>query len=89
MNKPPSKHSNKHLQLSEKSFTKDYEEALVILANTTTDWEKRQKMISKLSDYVTTIELTPYVIKSFDKLSPCIMAQFGDLRSSIIRQIAQ
>ena len=79
---------DKKPNLSEKAFEKDVDEALKLLSTTSADWEKRQKLLSKLSDYVVHLQHNPSTVKSIDKLSACYLAQFGDLRSGIIKQIA-
>ena len=34
------------------------------------------------------MDVSPMLVKSFDRLAPCLLIQFTDLRSSIFKEIA-
>ena len=91
MNKNPSykdKKNNKANIYDEYTFNKDIELAQTLLSATgQKDWDKRQQMLAKLSLYLQNMDQTTVLVKSFDRLSACLLIQFSDLRSGVYKEV--
>jgi len=44
-------------------------------------------MLAKLSLYLQNMDQTTVLVKSFDRLSACLLIQFSDLRSGVYKEV--
>ena len=80
-------------ELTDNSLNNELDEIHSLLSSKTKeqsagDWEKRQNCLKKLAEYVTILGCDSIsLVKAIDRLAPCFIVQFMDLRSSITKQI--
>lgn len=90
MNKNLLKRSSKNTkELNENTLNNEVEEMYQLLLSPKAEWEKRQNCLKKLAEYVTVLGCNSItLVRSMERLSPCFVIQFSDLRSSITKEIS-